>query len=136
METVFDVIVLGLGAMGSASSCHLARAGKRVLGLDRFLPPCLGSSHGQTRIIRGAYIATSAYVPVQRAYDLWHELEAKRDDSFPSNRRTNDGQTRGKRRHLVLAQRGRTGLRHEIFSADEVKRRFPALTPHEEMIAV
>ena len=79
METVFDVIVLGLGAMGSASACHLARSGKRVLGLDRFGPPhVFGSSHGQTRIIREAYFEHPAYVPmIQRAYDLWHELESE-----------------------------------------------------------
>ena len=49
----YDVIVVGLGAMGSAAACHLARRGRRVLGLDRFAPPHgLGSSSGRTRITR------------------------------------------------------------------------------------
>src|ERR1044072_1094243 len=75
----FGVIIVGLGAMGSAAAYHLARDGKRVLGLDRFAPPhALGSSHGHTRIIREAYFEHPLYVPlVQRAYELWTDL-AKR----------------------------------------------------------
>src|SRR6266702_7258615 len=76
---MFDVIVAGLGAMGSASAFHLSRRGKKVLGLDRFQPPHhFGSSHGLTRIIREAYFEHPLYVPlVQRAYQLWAELEKK-----------------------------------------------------------
>jgi len=33
---MYDVIVLGLGGMGSATLFHLARRGLRVLGLERF----------------------------------------------------------------------------------------------------
>ena len=48
----FDVVVVGLGAMGSAAVWHLARRGQRVVGLDRFTPGHEhGSSHGATRII-------------------------------------------------------------------------------------
>ena len=51
-RTTYDVAIVGLGAMGSAAAYHLAKRGKRVLGLDRYSPPHdLGSSHGQTRII-------------------------------------------------------------------------------------
>src|SRR6266850_4178829 len=73
----YDVIVVGLGAMGSAALYHLAARGRRVLGLDRFQPPhTFGSSHGATRIIREAYFEHPAYVPlVQRAYELWRDLE-------------------------------------------------------------
>ena len=74
-----DVIIVGLGAMGSAAAYHLAKCGRRVLGFDRFHPPhTLGSSHGGTRIIREAYMEDPSYVPlVQRAYDLWADLEAE-----------------------------------------------------------
>src|SRR5688572_31877367 len=76
MPSSYDVIIVGLGAMGSAAAYHLARRGRRVLGLDRFSPPhTMGSSHGQTRIIREAYFEHPCYVPiVQRAYTLWDEL--------------------------------------------------------------
>ena len=73
MSGTHDVIVVGMGAMGSAAAYHLARSGRRVLGLDRFTPPhAFGSSHGQTRIIREACFENPLYVPlVQRAYELW-----------------------------------------------------------------
>ena len=75
--SAYDVIVAGLGAMGSAACDHLAGRGRRVLGLDRFAPPhTQGSSHGESRIIREAYFEHPAYVPlVQRAYELWRALE-------------------------------------------------------------
>ncbi|HEX6791511.1 MAG TPA: N-methyl-L-tryptophan oxidase [Candidatus Krumholzibacteria bacterium] len=77
----FDVIVAGLGAMGSAALHHLARSGVRAAGFDRFAPPhALGSSHGETRMIREAYYEHPAYVPlVRRAYQLWHELSLPGD---------------------------------------------------------
>ena len=74
---MYDVIVLGVGGMGSAAVYELAKRGKRVLGLERFdVPHELGSSHGVTRIIRLAYYEDGAYVPLlERAYELWRELE-------------------------------------------------------------
>src|SRR5215203_5130489 len=73
----FDVVVCGLGAMGSAALHHLARRGKRVLGLERNSPGHdRGSSHGSTRIIRLGYFEHPSYVPLlRRAYALWRELE-------------------------------------------------------------
>lgn len=73
----FDVVVIGLGAMGGAACWQLANRGCRVLGLDQFTPPhTLGSSHGRTRVIRTAYFEHPAYVPlVRRAFDRWYELE-------------------------------------------------------------
>src|SRR5688572_29357628 len=77
MPATFDVIVVGLGAMGSATAYQLARRGVRVLGLEQFdIPHALGSSHGASRMIRLAYYEHPDYVPLlRRAYDLWHELE-------------------------------------------------------------
>ena len=73
----FDVIVVGVGAMGSAACYHLRRRGQRVLGLERFdIPHAMGSSHGVNRIIRLAYYEDPSYVPLlRRAYALWRELE-------------------------------------------------------------
>jgi len=74
----YDAIVLGIGAMGSAAAYYLARRGKRVLGLERFgIPHDMGSSHGHTRIIRLAYYEHPSYVLLlQRAYELWREIQA------------------------------------------------------------
>ena len=72
-----DVIVVGLGGMGSAACWQLARRGVRVLGIERFdIGHQMGSSHGLNRIIRLAYFEHPAYVPLlRRAYSLWREAE-------------------------------------------------------------
>ena len=79
MTRRYHTIVAGLGAMGSATLHHLAARGARVAGFDQFSPPhSLGSSHGETRMIREAYYEDPRYVPlVRRAYVLWHELSAR-----------------------------------------------------------
>lgn len=73
----YDVIVVGVGGMGSATVAHLARRGLRVLGLEQYdIPHDRGSSHGLSRIIRLAYFEHPAYVPLlHRAYELWWGLE-------------------------------------------------------------
>ncbi|ARZ65873.1 sarcosine oxidase, monomeric form [Streptomyces albireticuli] len=75
MET-YDVVVVGLGAAGSSTVRHLAAAGMRVLGLERFGPAhANGSSHGGTRIVRRAYAEGAVFVPLLlRAHELWEEL--------------------------------------------------------------
>ena len=72
-----DVVVVGLGAMGSAAVYALARRGLRVVGIERFEPGHdRGSSHGATRIIRLSYFEHPSYVPlVRRSYALWREIE-------------------------------------------------------------
>src|SRR5215207_6919343 len=72
----YDVIVIGLGGMGSAAAYHLARRGLKVLGLEKFTPAHdRGSSHGGSRIIRQSYFEDPAYVPLLlRAYELWEGL--------------------------------------------------------------
>src|SRR5206468_103854 len=77
LMAVYDVVVLGLGGMGSAAAYHLAKRGARVIGVEQFgAAHAQGSSHGRTRAIRQAYAEAPDYVPLLlRAYDLWHALE-------------------------------------------------------------
>lgn len=139
MNRSHDVIVVGLGAMGSAAAFHLAKRGVNVLGLDRFTPPhVFGSSHGQSRIIREAYFEHPMYVPlVQRAYQLWDELQhAARRDLLLITGGLMIGQPDG-----VLVQGARRSadehrLPHEILTAADVRTRFPALRPDGDMVAV
>ncbi|VTS03669.1 n-methyltryptophan oxidase : N-methyltryptophan oxidase, FAD-binding OS=Planctomyces maris DSM 8797 GN=PM8797T_18039 PE=4 SV=1: DAO [Tuwongella immobilis] len=74
---IADVIVLGLGGMGSATVYELARRNLQVIGIEQF--PAVharGSSHGYTRIIREAYYEHPDYVPlVQRSMHSWQQLE-------------------------------------------------------------
>jgi len=135
----FDVIIAGLGAMGSAAAYHLAARGRRVLGLDRFQPPhAFGSSHGQTRIIREAYFEHPLYVPlIQRAYELWEQLEHE------SGRRLHHqtgGVMIGARDGVLVGGAERSArehhLAHQIFSAPELRQKFPAFAPSDDMVGV
>ncbi|MEQ1876344.1 MAG: N-methyl-L-tryptophan oxidase [Bdellovibrionia bacterium] len=77
MPAPYDVIVLGLGGIGSAIANDLASNGVRVLGLEQF-PAVhdLGSSHGETRAIRRAYFENPNYIPlIRRAYELWEKYQ-------------------------------------------------------------
>lgn len=139
MPVTYDVLVVGLGAMGSAAACHLARRDLRVLGLDRFTPPhAFGSSRGETRIIREAYFEHPVYVPmVQRAYELWRDLEKESGATLLHETggvmigRPDSDLVKGARHSAQLH-----GLRHEMLTADEVRTRFPALHPENDMVAV
>ncbi len=75
---MFDVAVIGLGAMGSAAASALARRGKRVVGLERFEPEHnRGSSHGESRAFRLAHFEGAHYSALARhALSLWRDLEA------------------------------------------------------------
>jgi len=139
MTTSADVIIAGLGAMGSAASYHLARRGLTVLGFDRFNPPhTFGSSHGQTRAIRETYFEHPLYVPiVQRAYTLWSELEqATREKLF----RQTGGLMIGPNDGILVSGAQESAeihhLTYELLSADETRSRFPAFHPPEEMTAL
>jgi len=77
LNNSFDVIVIGVGSMGSATSYYLAKRGYKVLGLEQFdIPHEFGSHAGQSRIIRKAYFEHPGYVPLlERAYENWEALE-------------------------------------------------------------
>jgi sarcosine oxidase len=123
-----DVIVVGLGAMGSATAYQLAARGVRVLGLEQFdVPHALGSSHGSSRMIRLAYYEHADYVPLlRRAYTLWHQLEAECGRTIihvtgglymgPPASPVVSGSLDAARRH---------GLSHETLDAAAVAKRFP-----------
>ncbi len=136
----FDVIVVGLGGIGSATAYYLARQGQRVLGLDMYQPGhTFGSSHGHHRIIREAYFEDPNYVPfVQRAYTLWEELEADtgQDDLLTIT----GGLMFGRRDSDVVSgalTSGRLhGLPYEEFSTRETSRQFPGFQLAEDMVAV
>jgi sarcosine oxidase len=133
-----DVIVVGLGAMGSAAAWQLARRGARVLGIDRHAPPHdRGSSHGLTRVTREAVGEGEAYAPlVRRSHAIWRELETalEGDPTLPF-----EGPLMTRTGVLVIGPAGsdtafvaRTravaqafGVPHEALSAAELRRRWP-----------
>lgn len=121
----YDAIVVGVGGMGSAALYHLARRGKRVLGLERYdVLHDRGSSHGLTRIIRLAYFEHPDYVPLlRRAYELWRALEREAAEQLLHV----TGIVEGGERILdgVLRSCAEHDLRHEVLAGREVAERFP-----------
>jgi sarcosine oxidase len=125
----YDVIVIGLGGMGSATAAHLARRGRRVLGLEQFdMLHERGSSHGLTRIIRLAYHEDPSYVPLlRRAYELWHSLEAEVSmELLITTGSLEGGPLDGSTFNGALGAAQLHGIAHEVLDATEMARRFPA----------
>src|SRR3954462_85744 len=126
----YDVAVIGLGAMASATVHELARRGQRVLGIEEFTPGHqLGSSGGLTRIIRLAYFEHPDYVPLLRAaWQMWPQLELEADDHLLE---VTGGLYMGRRGSSVLdgalLSAQQHGLAHELLDADESRSRYPAL---------
>ena len=124
----FDAIVVGVGGMGSSTAYHLARRGKRVLGLERFgVPHSMGSSHGHTRIIRLAYYEHPSYVLLlRRAYELWREIQSQAGERLLYITSSIDAGTedswvfRGSWESCRLHD-----LPHEVLTGAELKRRHP-----------
>jgi sarcosine oxidase len=138
-DKTYDVIVVGVGGMGSATLYHLAKRGLKVLGIEQFeIPHEMGSSHGLTRIIRLAYYEDPSYVPLlYRTYDLWRELEAEFGeklfyqtgsiDAGPEDSDVFAGSLESCQEH---------SLEHEVFTSAEMTARFPGYRFPSETMAV
>jgi sarcosine oxidase len=135
----YDVVVLGLGGMGSAAAAHLAARGQRVLGLERFGPAhALGSSHGGSRVIRQSYFEDPAYVPLlQRSYELWEQAER---DSGTDLLTLTGGLYFGRPDSPTVAgsllSARQWDLPHELLDAAEIRKRFPTLTPADDEVGL
>ncbi|HTC98290.1 MAG TPA: N-methyl-L-tryptophan oxidase [Bradyrhizobium sp.] len=124
----YDVIVVGVGGMGSATAFQLARRGQRVLGLERFdIPHSMGSSHGISRIIRLPYYEHSDYVPLlKRAFVLWREIETLSGQELLVITGSIDaGREDGELFGGALASARLHGLPHEVLTGAEVNARYP-----------
>jgi sarcosine oxidase len=135
----FDVIVVGLGAIGSAALYHLARKNLAVLGIERFaLGHDLGSSHGATRIIRLSHYERLSYVPLlKRAYTLWHALEAAAARQLIHTTGIVEiGPPDGPLVAGTVAASKTHGLEFEILDADQLMGRFPAFRVPSHFVGV
>ncbi len=139
MNVETDVVVIGLGAMGSAALDHVARRGAKVWGLEQFSPGhAWGSSWGESRIIRQAYFEHPDYVPlVRRSWALWAELERGQREPLllPSG-----GVVMGAERSAMMQGVARSvkqwDIVHEWWDAKQLHRRFPAMGPEPDTIAL
>ncbi len=139
MPPIYDVIVIGLGGMGSAATYQLASRGQRVLGVEQFTPDHhRGSSHGRSRIIRQAYFEGPEYVPLLlRAYELWGQIERDTGTELltvtgglmmgPPGSATVEGSR-------LTAEKW--GLEHEMLDASQIAERFPTLRPEPDAVGL
>ncbi|PSR57035.1 N-methyl-L-tryptophan oxidase [Adhaeribacter arboris] len=139
MRGTFDILVIGLGAAGSSALYHLSKTGKKVGGIDQFMPPHThGSSHGQSRIIRQAYHEDPRYVPfIKRAYVLWEEIEK---NSGKLLFRKTGGLMLGNPNAGVIKGAELSAQMHDIpyayLSNQEIRTRFPAFKPGNDIVGV
>jgi sarcosine oxidase len=137
--TAYDVIVVGLGGMGSAAALQLAARDVRVLGLEKFGPAhSHGASHGGSRITRQSYFESPEYVPLLlRAYELYDQLA--RDSGRDVISLTGGVMIGRPESRTVAGSRASAeqwGLEHEMLDARELRRRFPTLDPRPDEVAL
>lgn len=134
-----DVVVVGLGAMGSAALAHLARRGAKVVGLEAYSPAHrLSSSHGDSRIIRLGYFEDPSYVPLlRRAYQNWRSLERETGiDLLTITGVLQIGRPGSPIVSGTLASCRAYDLVHEILDPAAMAHRYPAFALDEDEIAV
>ena len=139
MSNQFDVIVVGVGTMGSSACCHLARRGVRVLGIERFgIPHVHGAHHGHSRVIRKGYFEHPDYVPLlERAYENWAELEAASGRTLVHHvgglymgrpdSETIGGSLKAMQQH---------GLAHELLTREQVLERYPMFRMRDDFVGL
>jgi sarcosine oxidase len=131
-----DVLVIGLGAMGSATTYQLARRGVKVVGVDQFTPPhTRGSTHGETRITREAVGEGLQFVPLaMRSHQLWREIEYETAESLFNACGGLILAREGLARHLhdqrdflgnTFRAAATFGIAHERLNTQEIAARFP-----------
>jgi sarcosine oxidase len=131
----YETIVIGLGAMGSASVYQLSKKGNKVLGIDQFAPPHkIGSTHGDTRITRQAIGEGEEYVPLSlHSYKVWDELEKKAGKKLltttggliigSKNAKNFHGSNNFLQTTIDTAKK--FNISHSVLSTDELRKKFP-----------
>lgn len=135
-------IVVGLGAMGSATVYQLAKRGEPVLGIDQFAPPHPhGSTHGETRVTRRAIGEGEYYSPFAiRSHELWREIEREAgcelltltgllvisSESSVATMHVQDFLA------TTIAAAKTYNIPHELLGAAEIRTRFPAFNVRDE----
>jgi sarcosine oxidase len=123
------IAVIGVGGTGGAAARFLAAEGHSVVGLEQFrIGHELGSSHGESRIIRYTY-PDSLYTSLMAdAYPLWRALETESGRELYVR---SGGLFFGPDGHPdVTATAGALddgGIPYELLAAEEANCRFPAL---------
>jgi sarcosine oxidase len=132
---IYDCVIVGLGAMGSAALYQLASRGASVIGIDRHEPPHpWGSTHGESRITRQGIGEGADYVPLAlRSHEIWRELEAETGDVLlheVGGLVLAGDEGRGQMHESPffaqsVAAAKKFGIAHEVLSGSALRERFP-----------
>lgn len=135
MDSLYDVIVVGAGAVGSAAAYHAAKAGQRVLLLEQFeIDHGRGSSHGASRIIRYAYDHPTYIALARVAFAAWSALEAEADDELFVRTGGVDVGRRGEPSFENTIQAlTTTGIPFRLLNAADAKALYPQFTLDDDM---
>jgi sarcosine oxidase len=137
---IFDVATIGLGAVGGAALLAGARAHARVVGFDRFSPPhTLGSTHGETRIVRAAIGEGADYTPFAlRSFELTDRLAEETGNTLQTRCGLLVlGETLPHASHVpagfldtTIEAARRYSIPHELLDARAVRERFAAFASY------
>lgn len=132
----YDVIVIGLGAMGSAAVYQLSKQKIKVLGIDQFSPPHIfGSTHGETRVTRKAIGEGAEFVPLTlRTYEIFAEIESEtkadlltKTGGLIISKSNGNTALHGNNGFIetTISTAQKFGIKHHLLSADEIAKEFP-----------
>jgi len=138
----YDAIVVGLGAVGAATTYQLARRGVRVLGIDRFAPPHdKGSTHGGTRITRLAIGEGAHLTPIgMRSHEIWRDIERETGEElltqcgglFISSPKKLAKTHVENFLETTIAAAEKFGIAHERLDAAAIRARFPQFAMRDD----
>ena len=138
-QRFFDVAVVGLGGLGSATAWNVARRGVSVLGLEQFtLGHDRGASHDTSRILRHSY-HTPGYVALTfEAYEDWADLEDASGDELATITGGIDLFPVGGVIPLTdyTASMDTHGVRYDVLDRAEMMQRWPQLVVPEGTLAL
>jgi len=146
MSQIYDVAVIGLGAMGSATLYQMAKRGVNVIGIDQFSPPHnKGSTHGETRVTRRAIGEGIQYSPLAiRSHEIWKELATETGEqllfevgALMISEQENRSGVHGSEDFIgtTVAAAKQYDIPYEILDGEEISKRFPGFAASDTDMA-
>lgn len=135
---MYDLIVIGAGAVGSATAYHAAKAGNRVLLLEQYaIDHQRGSSYGYSRIIRYAYDHPVYVELMKAAFPAWRALEAAAGETLYLRTGGVDFSPPGEPLFTkMLDCLAQGNIPHEVLSAADGRARFPQFRFDDDMLVL
>lgn len=123
-----EVIVVGLGAVGSYATLKLAKRGANVVGLesDDLVHPRAAYA-GESRLFRAAYHEGAEYLPLLLdSREQWLQLESQGDRPlFRPTGVLSIGSSDAPQMSQVQRSLEQGDVPHEVLTSSELRRRFP-----------